>query len=128
VEPAEEPAAEEAPPARRFGANDNKIGVKPLLPDSDVERSDRERISAAGGSSLTSQDLYESYCGWCEERDKEPFAMPTFSREFKSFGIRKERIGGRTRYFDIALRSATTQEPTTQEKAKKLADKLAKAA
>jgi hypothetical protein len=128
VEPAEEPAAEEAPPARRFGANDNKIGVKPLLPDSDVERYYRERIVASGGSSLTSQDLYESYCGWCEERDKEPFAMPTFSREFKSFGIRKERIGGRTRYFDIALRSATTQEPTTQEKAKKLADKLAKAA
>jgi hypothetical protein len=32
-----------------------------------------------GGSSLTSQDLYESYCAWCEERDKEPFAMPTFS-------------------------------------------------
>jgi hypothetical protein len=119
----EEVAPEEVPPVRRFGANDNKIGSKPLLPDSDVERYYRERIVASGGSSLTSQDLYESYCSWCEERDKEPFAMPTFSREFKSFGIRKERIGGRTRYFDIALR------PTgSQEKANKLADKVAKAA
>jgi hypothetical protein len=119
----EETASEEGPPARRFGANDNKIVGKPLLPDSDVERYYRERIVASGGASLTSQDLYESYCSWCEERDKEPFAMPTFSREFKSFGIRKERIGGRTRYFDIALR------PTgTQEKEKKLADKVAKAA
>ena len=119
----EETASEEVPPVRRFGANDNRIGGKPLLPDSDVERYYRERIVASGGSSLTSQDLYESYCSWCEGRDKEPFAMPTFSREFKSFGIRKERIGGRTRYFDIALR------PTgTQEKEKKLADKVAKAA
>ena len=119
----EEVAPEDVPPVRRFGANDNKVGAKPLLPDSDVERYYRERIVASGGSSLTSQDLYESYCSWCEERDKEPFAMPTFSREFKSFGIRKERIGGRTRYFDIALR------PTgSQEKEKKLADKVAKAA
>jgi hypothetical protein len=108
---------------RRLGANDNKIASKPLLPDSDVERYYRERIVASGGSSLTSQDLYESYCSWCEERDKEPFAMPTFSREFKSFGIRKERIGGRTRYFDIALRPTATQE-----KEKKLADKVANAA
>jgi hypothetical protein len=114
---------EELPPVRRFGANDNRVGAKPLLPDSDVERYYRERIVASGGSSLTSQDLYESYCGWCEERDKEPFAMPTFSREFKSFGIRKERIGGRTRYFDIALRTTGAQE-----KEKKLADKLSKAA
>ena len=120
---AQEQEHEELPPARRFGANDNKVGAKPLLPDSDVERYYRERIVASGGSSLTSQDLYESYCGWCEERDKEPFAMPTFSREFKSFGIRKERIGGRTRYFDIALRTTGAQE-----KEKKLADKLSKAA
>jgi hypothetical protein len=118
-----ETAPEEAPPVRRLGANDNKIASKPLLPDSDVERYYRERIVASGGSSLTSQDLYESYCSWCEERDKEPFAMPTFSREFKSFGIRKERIGGRTRYFDIALRPTATQE-----KEKKLADKVANAA
>ena len=120
---AQEQEHEELPPARRLGANDNKVGAKPLLPDSDVERYYRERIVASGGSSLTSQDLYESYCGWCEERDKEPFAMPTFSREFKSFGIRKERIGGRTRYFDIALRTTGALE-----KEKKLADKLSKAA
>src|SRR5262247_4033842 len=119
----EETGPEELPAAPRHGANDNKVAAKPLLPDSDVERYYRERIVASGGSSLTSQDLYESYCAWCEEREKEPFAMPTFSREFKSFGIRKERIGGRTRYFDIALR------PTgAQEKEQRLAEKAAKAA
>jgi len=47
--------------------------------------------------------------------------MPTFSREFKSFGIRKERIGGRTRYFDIALRASGSQDKD-QEKEKKLAN------
>src|SRR5262245_49136920 len=129
VEPAAEPehseeaVAEEAPPVRRFGANDNKVAGKSLLPDSDVERYYRERIVASGGSSLTSQDLYEDYCAWCEERDKEPFAMPTFSREFKSFGIRKERIGGRTRYFDIALRTTRAEA-----KEKRPADKAASAA
>src|SRR5262249_61163942 len=114
-----------------FGPNANKAGGKSLLPDTDVERYYRERIWAGGGSSLTSQDLYESYCAWCEERDKEPFAMPTFRREFRSFGIRKERIGGRTRYFDIALRSSGSQEKQQerdQEKEKKPADKLANAA
>jgi hypothetical protein len=123
AEHGEEAGQEEVAPVRRFGANDNKIGGKPLLPDSDVERYYRERVVASGGSSLTSQDLYESYCAWCEERDKEPFAMPTFSREFKSFGIRKERIGGRTRYFDIALRPTGAQETE-----KRLAEKAAKAA
>jgi len=118
---AAETPADEQPPVRRFGANDNKVGAKSLLPDSDVERYYRERIVASVGSSLTSQDLYESYCAWCEERDKEPFAMPTFSREFKSFGIRKERIGGRTRYFDIALRASGSQDKD-QEKEKKLAN------
>jgi len=61
--------------------------------------------------------------------------MPTFSREFKSFGIRKERIGGRTRYFDIALRSSATQDQNKdkdqaqdKDKSKKLAEKLSKAA
>ena len=120
---AEAVAPEEVPAVRRFGANDNKAAGKSLLPDSDVERYYRERIVASGGASLTSQDLYENYCSWCEERDKEPFAMPTFSREFKSFGIRKERIGGRTRYFDIALRSNASED-----KEKNLTDKLATAA
>jgi hypothetical protein len=115
-------AAQELPPGRRVSANDNKVAAKPLLPDSDVERYYRERIVAQDGASLTSQDLYENYCAWCEERDKEPFAMPTFSREFKSFGIRKERIAGRTRYFGIALRSVG------QDDDKKPAGKLATAA
>ena len=30
--------------------------------------------------------------------------MPTFSREFRALGVRKEKIAGSVRYFDIALR------------------------
>jgi hypothetical protein len=125
----EEVGQEEQPPARRFGANDNKVGSKPMLPDSDVERYYRERIVASGGASLTSQDLYEDYCAWCEARNKEAFAMPTFSREFKSFGIRKDRIGGRTRYFDIALRAHGIQaKPSATLERDKKPEKLPKAA
>lgn len=40
--------------------------------------------------------------------------MPTFSREFRALGVRKEKIGGRVRYFDIALRSE--QEAAVEDK------------
>lgn len=99
------PAAQ-APAARDFGANDNRVANG--VPDSDVQRFYRERVLSVGqeGSSVTAQDLYEDYCVWCEEQDKEPFAAPRVSREIKELGVRKERIGGRVRYIGIALRSA----------------------
>ncbi|WP_435337902.1 hypothetical protein, partial [Acinetobacter sp. LH3_13] len=42
------------------------------VPDSDVQRFYRERVIGQEGSSVTAQDLYEDYCVWCEEQDKEP--------------------------------------------------------
>ncbi len=102
--------------------NDNKSVAKPLVPDSDVQRFYRERIVAAPeGSSLTSTELYEEYCAWCEENNKEPFAHPRVTREIGELGVKKERIGKRTRYFAIALKSAT-------EKDNKLPEALPKAA
>jgi hypothetical protein len=93
-----------APPApRRLNANDNRLprGV----PDSDVQRFYRERVVAASeSSSLTSTELYEEYCRWCEDNEKEPFAHPRVTREIGELGVKKERIGKRTRYFGIALR------------------------
>lgn len=88
--------------------NDNKTtGSKPLVPDSDVQRFYRERIVAAPeSSSLTSTELYEEYCAWCEENSKEPFAHPRVTREIGELGVKKDRIGKRTRYFGIALKSA----------------------
>lgn len=91
-------------PSRRPNANDNRVAHG--VPDSDVQRFYRERVMGQEGSSVTAQDLYEDYCVWCEEQDKEPFAAPRVSREIKELGVRKERIGGRVRYIGIALRSA----------------------
>ncbi|MDX2204251.1 MAG: hypothetical protein NW223_15980 [Hyphomicrobiaceae bacterium] len=92
--------------------NDNRAETRAPyangVPDSDVQRFYRERVIGQEGSSVTAQDLYEDYCVWCEEQDKEPFAAPRVSREIKELGVRKERIGGRIRYIGIALRS--TQE------------------
>jgi hypothetical protein len=116
-------AAAEPPPLRGLGANDNRSAPKQLLPDSDVQRFYRERIVAADGASVTVQDLYEDYCEWCEEEGKEAFAMPTFCKEFKTFGVRKEKIGGRIRYIGVALRSAGGQEGE-----KKLPHRLPRAA
>jgi hypothetical protein len=106
---AEEQVAGGPAMARRFGANDNRVARG--VPDSDVQRFYRERVVAATeGSSLTSTELYEEYCRWCEDNDKEPFAHPRVTREIGELGVKKERIGKRTRYFGIALRSEAARE------------------
>jgi hypothetical protein len=108
------PEPAQPPATARLGANDNRTPAKRLLPDSDVQRFYREEVVASDGSSITLNDLYNSYCNWSEYQEKEPLAMPTFSREFRALGVRKEKIGGRVRYFDVALRSE--QEATNDSK------------
>ena len=92
----------------RSGANDNKSAPAQRLiaPETDVERFYKERIETQDGSSLTATSLYEDYCAWCEEQQKEPLALPTFGREFGELGVQKARIAGRVRYIGIALKSA----------------------
>jgi len=81
---------------KTFGiANDNKSAVtvqRLVAPETDVERFYKERIETAEGSSLTATALYEEYCAWCEEQDKEPLALPTFGREFGESGVQKAKI------------------------------------
>ncbi len=113
--------AGQPPASPTLGANDNK-GVadsKALpqrgVPDSDVQRFYRERVvAAADSSSVTSTELYEEYCAWCEDNEKVPFAHPRVTREISELGVKKERIGRRTRYFGIALRSIPEQEVETK--------------
>lgn len=96
------------------GANDNATErlapvatstPRLVAPQSDVERYSKERIEEQDGSSLTATALYEDYCAWCEEQDKEPLALPTFGREFGDLGVQKAKIAGRVRYIGVALRS-----------------------
>ena len=99
----------------RSSANDNvtKVPVvaqsqqqqRMIAPETDVERFYKERIETQDGSSLTATSLYEDYCAWCEEREKEPLALPTFGREFGELGVQKAKVAGRVRYIGIALRS-----------------------
>jgi hypothetical protein len=118
----EELAVAEPPAARRLNANDNRLPR--AVPDSDVQRFYRERVVAASeNSSLTSTELYEEYCRWCEDNEKEPFAHPRVTREIGELGVKKERIGKRTRYFGIALRSESKRQED-----KKLPTLLPKAA
>jgi len=93
----------------RSGANDNRSAPpaqRLIAPENDVERFYKERIETQDGSSLTATSLYEDYCAWCEEQQKEPLALPTFGREFGELGVQKARIAGRVRYIGIALKSA----------------------
>ncbi len=97
---------------RSSGANDNRSSPAQRLiaPETDVERFYKERIETQDGSSLTATSLYEDYCAWCEEQQKEPLALPTFGREFGELGVQKARIAGRVRYIGIALKSAVELE------------------
>jgi hypothetical protein len=115
------PAPAQPPATARLGANDNRTPAKRLLPDSDVQRFYREEVVASDGSSITLNDLYNSYCNWSEYQEKEPLAMPTFSREFRALGVRKEKIGGRVRYFDVALRSEQEAASDSKQPATKAA-------
>lgn len=81
-----------------------------VAPETDVERFYKERIETQDGSSLTATSLYEDYCAWCEEQEKEPLALPTFGREFGELGVQKAKIAGRVRYIGIALRSGADLE------------------
>lgn len=103
-----------AAPRERRGrsANDNKSSPAPKLvaPENDVQRFYKERIETQDGSSLTATALYEDYCEWCEEHQKEPLALPTFGREFGELGVQKSKIAGRIRYIGIALKSGMELE------------------
>ena len=106
---------------RTVAANENKSSEarslapstfttpKLTAPENDVERFHKERILATEGSSITATTLYEDYCGWCEERDKEPMAFPTFGRQFGELGVQKAKLGGRIRYIGIKLKTASTE-------------------
>jgi len=92
----------------RSGANDNRSApavTRMIAPENDVERFYKESIEVTDGSSLTATELYEDYCAWCETKQKEPLALPTFGRAFGELGVKKEKIAGRIRYIGIALKS-----------------------
>jgi hypothetical protein len=91
----------------RLGANDNKSlpPQKVLVPETDVQRFYKESVESLGGHTVSATALYEAYCVWCEERQKEPLALPTFGREIAEFGIQKVKKKDGVRYVGIALKS-----------------------
>lgn len=106
-------AAPVAIPKPRSGANDNRsapAAARLMAPETDVERYYKEKVETQDGSSLTATSLYEDYCAWCEEQQKEPLALPTFGREFGELGVQKAKVAGRVRYIGIALKSGRDLE------------------
>ena len=91
----------------RFGANDNRSlpATKLLVPETDVQRFYKESVDSQDGHTVSATSLYEAYCVWCEERQKEPLALPTFGREIAEFGIQKVKKKDGVRYVGIALKS-----------------------
>jgi hypothetical protein len=98
-------AAARPPAEARLGANDNKLVVKAqLMPESDVELFYKQAVLRAGETdSISSQELYDGYRLWSKGKDKRPLNMPRFSEEFENLGYTTIEIGGRKRYFGIAL-------------------------
>lgn len=82
------------------------------VPETDLERFYKERLEPAEGETVTATALYEDYCSWCEELDKEAMALPTFGRQFgelkgyRDSKIARAKVGGRIRYIGIKLKAA----------------------
>jgi hypothetical protein len=81
---------------------------KPMLPESDVGQFYKDRVVQSLHATLTASELYEAYCEWCDTRQRQPFSMPKFVREFTELGVRRERIGQRVRYIGITLKQLPT--------------------
>ena len=88
--------------------------VARLVPENNTERFYKENIEVRDGSSVTATELYEDYCSWCEAKNKEPAALPSFAREFAELGVKKEKVAGRVRYIGIALKSDMALEEATK--------------
>ncbi len=106
--PAEE-APEHIPMAPTPTANDNKKAPlkKLLVPASDVQRYYAEWVENQPGSTVSATELFDDYCRWCSEKKREAMAQPKFYQELQELGIKKAKIGGRTRYLDITLKTAS---------------------
>lgn len=106
---APQPATAVAVRKPRFGANDNRslpsTTTKLLVPETDVQRFYKESVDSQDGHTVSATSLYEAYCVWCEERQREPLALPTFGREIAEFGIQKVKKKDGVRYVGIALKS-----------------------
>jgi hypothetical protein len=100
-----ETAPAQPPATPRLGANDNKlVGRGPLMPESDVELFYKQAVvRAQEGDSISSQELFDGYRLWSKGKDKRPLNMPRFSEEFENLGYMTVEVGGRKRYFGIAL-------------------------
>jgi hypothetical protein len=110
--PAEVHQAETKVAENRFTAP-----VRRLAPETNTERFYKENIEVRDGSSVTATELYEDYCSWCESKNKEPAALPSFAREFAELGVKKEKVAGRVRYIGIALKSDMALEEATKSTA-----------
>lgn len=90
------------------------VVAKRAVPESNTELFYKENVEAQDGSSVTVTDLYHDYCSWCEAKNKEPSALPSFAREFAELGVKKEKVAGRVRYIGIALKSDLELEEATK--------------
>jgi hypothetical protein len=88
--------------------------VRRLAPETNTERFYKENVEVRDGSSVTATELYEDYCSWCDAKNKEPAALPSFAREFAELGVKKEKVAGRVRYIGIALKSDMALEEATK--------------
>lgn len=91
-----------------------QVPARRIAPETNTERFYKENVEVQDGSSVTATQLYEDYCSWCETKNKEPSALPSFAREFAELGVKKEKVAGRVRYIGIALKSDLALEEATK--------------
>ena len=60
--------------------------------------------------SVTSTAAYEHYCNHCDQHEKEPIGIASFSRAMSDHGVKKAKLGGRIRYVGIKLKEDVNEQ------------------
>jgi len=88
---AEEPQTAKKPDV----GNDEALGPLDV-----IERFRGERVRPAQGGRVAASEMHAAFCGWCTERGIEPVSTMQFGQLAR---WRKDKIGGRVWYLDLAL-------------------------
>jgi hypothetical protein len=97
------PAPAFVPAIRLASIQDASMELLPAEPKTDVEGYFEERVTKETGASVTALALYDDYCQWCDNKDKQPLGLPIFTRKFSDLGVQKAKVAGRIRYMDVKL-------------------------
>lgn len=78
--------------------------LAPMASLGDVAQWAEDSIEMAAGGRMQSSPLHQTYSAWCEARGRKPVNAYAFGLTMKELGWKKDRIGGKVLYLDLAMK------------------------